>query len=264
MQRIIGPIGGALVASACVAASANAQTVFQAVNDNGFFTPFNPGNASTVIYGDGGWIGSGSDAPVSLGKITLGLAVYNSLFPGTTDIVFTLNDGDPSGLVFGSGAALYSTVIRNVKLPSTEEFGVQYFTLEIPLPNVQTLGGFNNIGWSVALQNYDYNGDFGFQVSSCAGQWVGFYTVNASWYDGNSWSLFSFGDGCFGVANYVATIDLAPPCPADLNHSGTVDAADLGILLGAWGGRGPADLDRDGVVGGADLGILLGAWGPCP
>lgn len=48
--------------------------------------------------------------------------------------------------------------------------------------------------------------------------------------------------------------------PADLNHDGIVNGADLAILLGAWGGSGPADLNHDGIVNGADLAILLGAW----
>ncbi|MFO0827583.1 MAG: FG-GAP-like repeat-containing protein [Phycisphaerales bacterium] len=48
--------------------------------------------------------------------------------------------------------------------------------------------------------------------------------------------------------------------PADLNSDGVVDAADLAILLGAWGGTGPADLNGDGTVDAADLAILLGAW----
>lgn len=52
------------------------------------------------------------------------------------------------------------------------------------------------------------------------------------------------------------------PCaPADLNCDGSVNAADLAILLGAWG---PAtcgvDLNGDGSVDAADLAILLGAW----
>ena len=54
------------------------------------------------------------------------------------------------------------------------------------------------------------------------------------------------------------------PCPADLNASGAVDAADLSILLGAWGATGGAsDLNGDGAVNAADLSILLGAWGTC-
>ena len=63
-----------------------------------------------------------------------------------------------------------------------------------------------------------------------------------------------------------------PPasCLGDLNDDGSVNGADLGLLLGAWG-ECPfgtpgclGDLNVDGVVNGADLGLLLGAWGPCP
>ena len=53
-------------------------------------------------------------------------------------------------------------------------------------------------------------------------------------------------------------------CIGDLDASGTVDGADLAILLGAWGNAGGvADLNADGSVDGADLAILLGAWGIC-
>jgi hypothetical protein len=48
--------------------------------------------------------------------------------------------------------------------------------------------------------------------------------------------------------------------PSDLNGDGVVGAADLGILLSAWGSFGTGDIDGDGVVGAADLGILLSAW----
>ena len=40
-----------------------------------------------------------------------------------------------------------------------------------------------------------------------------------------------------------------------------VDGADLGLLLGDWGGTGAGDLNGDGTIDGADLGLLLGAWG---
>ncbi len=54
-------------------------------------------------------------------------------------------------------------------------------------------------------------------------------------------------------------------CPGDLDGSGSVDGADLGLLLGAWGGNEPsADLDGSGSVDGGDLGLMLGAWGACP
>jgi hypothetical protein len=50
--------------------------------------------------------------------------------------------------------------------------------------------------------------------------------------------------------------------PADLNGDGVVGAADLTILLSAWGSAGgPADLNRDGIVGSADITVLLSSWG---
>lgn len=55
-----------------------------------------------------------------------------------------------------------------------------------------------------------------------------------------------------------------PACPGDLDRSGAVDGADLGLLLGNWGGSGTGDLNADGAVDGADLGLLLAEWGVCP
>lgn len=53
-------------------------------------------------------------------------------------------------------------------------------------------------------------------------------------------------------------------CVADLDRNGTVDGADLALLLGAFGqANAAADLDQSGTVEGADLGLLLAAWGPC-
>ena len=93
----------------------------------------------------------------------------------------------------------------------------------------------------------------------------GFYTNNASFNNGTSWSLFAFGaDSCTQIAQYSVVIERAQ-CTGDLDGSGVIDGADLAGLLGAWGTPGsPADLDGDGTVGGADLGVLLGNWGTCP
>ena len=58
----------------------------------------------------------------------------------------------------------------------------------------------------------------------------------------------------------------APPCPADLDGNGFVDAADLGSLLAAWGACGkscPADINGDGVVSAVDIATMLDAWGAC-
>ena len=54
----------------------------------------------------------------------------------------------------------------------------------------------------------------------------------------------------------------APPCAAvDLDCNGTINAADLAVLLGNWGGSGAGDINGDGGVDATDLAALLGAWG---
>ena len=54
-------------------------------------------------------------------------------------------------------------------------------------------------------------------------------------------------------------------CPADLDASSRVDAADLGLLIAVWNTNdAQADLDGSGTVDSADLGLLIAAWGPCP
>ncbi|MFO0827222.1 MAG: hypothetical protein U0572_03645 [Phycisphaerales bacterium] len=54
---------------------------------------------------------------------------------------------------------------------------------------------------------------------------------------------------------------MPPSVFADLDGDGIVNAADLAILIAAWGSNSYfPDLDKDGVVGAADLGSLLGAW----
>lgn len=56
-------------------------------------------------------------------------------------------------------------------------------------------------------------------------------------------------------------------CRPDLDQDGAVEAADLGLLVAAWGTDGSvienSDLDGDGLVGATDLGQLLAGWGPC-
>lgn len=259
----------AIAAAAATASPLLAETVYWADPNNGFFTPFNRGNAATVRYGDSGWLGGPDAPPVPLASITFELAVVNALLPGRTDLVVTFHDGDPSGLVFGSGAELFSATIRGVDLPAAG-LDPAYFSLTVPLSGVSTLGNFNDVGWSIRCENFDYDGQFGVRVSNCKGQFAGFFTNNASFFNGSAWSLFSFGpDPCLQIASMAVRIERAsaPPCPADLDGSGGVDGGDLGTLLAAWGPASPgtrADIDGNGLVDGADLAAVLGAWGACP
>lgn len=220
-----------LLCAALAAAPASAlDIVFSNLPDNGFFVPFDSSTPSNVKFGDGGWLSAFQPEPFTLTQIDLGLAAFDGTADGAVDIIFTFNNGDPSGLVFGDGSVLYSTIIQDVPIPATGAGNVEYFSLEIPLPAVQTLGGFNNVGWSVGVANYRYDGKLGFQCSSALGQTVGFYTVNASEFDGTSWSLFSFGpDPNFGVANFRATIYVPEPSTFILSAAGLALCACRGL-----------------------------------
>ncbi len=74
----------------------------------------------------------------------------------------------------------------------------------------------------------------------------------------------NYGTDYYDVSN--GPFSIVPPCPADLDGDGKVDAADLAELLASWGPCAgcPADFNGDGVVDAADLADLLAAWGPCP
>ena len=62
--------------------------------------------------------------------------------------------------------------------------------------------------------------------------------------------------------NLVSTLNTYFGEVSDVNGDGVVNGADLGLLLGNFGGIGIGDIDCDGDVDGADLGLLLSAWGP--
>jgi hypothetical protein len=64
---------------------------------------------------------------------------------------------------------------------------------------------------------------------------------------------------------FLAIVDhLRPtPCPADLTGDGSVDGADLGLLLTSWELSPVGDLNGDGITDGADLGLMLTAFGAC-
>lgn len=64
------------------------------------------------------------------------------------------------------------------------------------------------------------------------------------------------------VAAFSAAYGKAGLRWSDLTGDGHVDAADLAVLLGAWGSADcQKDLNGDGAITAADLSILLGDWG---
>lgn len=97
---------------------------------------------------------------------------------------------------------------------------------------------------------------------------VGFDTTGASGTYGAALTIACSDEDLPGAASALLgallTVNVAAAGdPADLNHDGVVDGADLGILLGAWGACAgcAADFNGDGAVDGADLGVMLGSWG---
>ena len=64
------------------------------------------------------------------------------------------------------------------------------------------------------------------------------------------------------VWNFFAAIEPDPPeNPADLNGDGSMNSADLGLVL-AWWGRGSTggDVNGDGNTNAQDIGMLLALW----
>lgn len=88
-----------------------------------------------------------------------------------------------------------------------------------------------------------------------------------SWGSPSDWTLPT-GRHTAVTAGYTVECAITCVCPADFIADGTVNAADLGVMLNFWGTDGSGypgvDLDNDGIVGAADLSALLSAWGPCP
>ena len=75
----------------------------------------------------------------------------------------------------------------------------------------------------------------------------------------SSTSLIGGAEGFNAILSLGNVVD----CLEDLNDDKQVDAADLGLLLAAWGLDGETDLNEDGSTDAADLGLILAAWGPC-
>jgi len=73
--------------------------------------------------------------------------------------------------------------------------------------------------------------------------------------------LISAADYPAGGEGRIVRFSPTVASPADINGSGSVDGADLGLVIADWGTASPrSDLNRDGSVDGADLGLLLAAW----
>jgi hypothetical protein len=116
---------------------------------------------------------------------------------------------------------------------------------------------------------YRWNVDTGEAALLMNGATIGTHTTaaNGSVYASNLVAATDATPGSLNAYGYFDDLGLSAvasvlACSGDLDGNGVRDAADLTMLLGAWGTPG-GDLNGDAVTDGADLTILLGGWGPC-
>ncbi len=124
---------------------------------------------------------------------------------------------------------------------------------------------YNSSDWSFSqsggVAKWSCTETFAQNPNGNALRWATMYNF---WFDANTAPTIGSGSiGYFktsGSANFTAYVPGAPAVVGDLNGDGIVTGADLGMLLGNWGGSGVGDLNNDGNVDGADLGLLLANW----
>lgn len=134
----------------------------------------------------------------------------------------------PQTSACNTGTSVTASSIHNLKIDVLSSAGAVIATQDV-----------NALGQAEVLSNYEF---------TTAGT---YYLRVAPVTTTNDLQLYS--------ANL--TITPAPSNPADINGDGIVDAADLGVLLAAWGSSlGSADVNADGIVDGNDLGLVLSAW----
>jgi 1,4-alpha-glucan branching enzyme len=136
------------------------------------------------------------------------------------------------------------------------------------LDDVVVVANFANAGRTNYRIGVPRNGLWRCRFNS---DWAGYDAAFGTWpawdvqADNQPWDGMPFSIN-ISIGPYTGLVysqgEAPPPCAAaDLNCDGVVNAADLSLLLGAWGTGATADLNGDGTVNAADLSILLGAWG---
>lgn len=203
--------------------------------------------------------------------------------PGEIEFTFAgiLNDGCGGATLIGDGAIAFSTAGATTSEPPLpklcdEGFGLAFvndiwFRYVATCTGEVTVSTCGTASYDTRLAAYDgrcpvdsqgnllaCNDDF----EGCAGfsSQLAFDAVC-----GNEYIIRVGGFAVSGTGTLTVSCAGKCPnaCPTDLNGDGQTDGADLGILLGGWGGAGIADISGNGLVDGEDLGLILGAWGPC-
>lgn len=148
--------------------------------------------------------------------------------------------------------------------------------LPIPLPAGTSQGsarGVNSLGWAVGTASSAFAIPFLFDGVNTH-RLADLLPPGSGWDLSTNTSSSALGiseDGVIvgtGVRNGAVRAYAMVPvvlCEGDIDGDGTVDGADIALVLGSWGPciDCEADLDGDDTVDGVDLAIVLGNWGPC-
>jgi hypothetical protein len=187
--------------------------------------------------------GSSANAGVVWNQIALAstpIAAQSGRIDGTgSEHLFfpavAVNDLDQLGLVFGrSSVTLHPRVETSGRLPCDP-------------PGTMAIGAVSVAGSvSPSGEGKRWGDYFDCTVDPVDGRtfwWIG------EWQDANGWrtEVGSFRIGRRG----------------DIDGNGSVNAIDIALFLGSFGGPGAGDLDRNGITDSADLALLLGDWGEC-
>jgi CHRD domain len=236
-----------------------------------------------------GAIGSNGGVSVGLGVVTTGGAGTLINEVATTDALLDPIIANPSGFYLN---------LHNAEFPGGALRGQVQTTFAVSLDGAQEVGGgdadgtasgtvsfntrLNTVSWDLTYANiaapsgfHIHDGDFGSNgpvfvdlgvtTTGGAGTLINTTTtteakIDAIFADVPGYYL-NLHNAEFPGGAVRGQLELPPPGVfGDLNGDGVVDAADLAILLGAWGTGGPGDLDGNGTVDAADLALLLGAW----
>lgn len=173
------------------------------------------------------------------------------------------NDGDQDILIFRNNGQL--TLFRNDLPAAADTHWIRIFLDTTGYPTLAAGG----LGTRIVVKTPTGNrtrlidGGVSFLGTSECSAHVGLGSlatvpeIDIFWNDGTTTVLTDV------PANQTLVVTPANrTCGGDFDGDQAVTAADLGILLGAWG-TDAGDVNGDGTTDAADLALLLGAWGGC-
>lgn len=208
---------------------------------------FAPQPRTTPMGGDSAFTGNYRDQNVtSLGVDLQTLYVDFSAGGRPLTVILVHDNGTPGDAADDWG--VYHIGDENIPL---EGEGWKAFDFDIPSQETELPEGWQTISFGPNAPEPDWN-----VVIEDVSQVQYFYGDPEMFFIFQQWEL--------GMDNPRITYG-DESITGDLNGDGTVNGADLGMLLSAWGPCAnpddcEEDLDGDGVVNGADLGVLLSNW----